>query len=110
MNESPLLTIRESEREAAELIEKARLWAEEEVERARHRAAGMLTEAEDQGKRIAQRRHREGLEAARADAQRTLRQGEQRAAAIADEAAPYVPEAVAALVELVLPDGKTEEA
>ncbi|MGZ5383866.1 MAG: hypothetical protein ACXWH0_07785 [Acidimicrobiia bacterium] len=55
------------------------------------------------GRHLANRHHKEELENARADAEQITKNGEARTAALADEAAPYLPEAVTALVELVLP-------
>lgn len=108
MNESPLITIREAEREAAELVEDARRWADQEIEQARTRTAELLVEAEEQGRHIAGRHHKEALEAAEADARRVLKEGEGRSAGVADEAEPYLAKAVAALVEFVLPDDVEE--
>lgn len=108
MNESPLITIREAERAAAELVEDARRWAEQEIEQARTRTAELLVEAKEQGRHIASRHHKEALEAAEADARQVVKDGERRSAAVADEAEPYLAKAVAALVELVLPDGVKE--
>jgi len=110
MNESPLITIREAERVAAELVENARRLAEQEVLTAKTRSASLLVDAEELGRRIANRHHKEELEKALADAERISSNGEAHTAALADEAAPYLPEAVAALVELVLPAGNHREA
>ncbi len=110
MNESPLITIREAERAAAELVETARHEAEDELEGARARAAEMLVEAEEQGRHVALRLHQEALEAAQADARQLVSEGEARAANVSDLAKPYLSQAVAALVEFVLPGGNTEEA
>jgi len=110
MSESPLITIREAERAAAELVENARRCAEQEVNEAKARVAGLLVEAEEHGRHVANRRHQEALEAARADARQIADNGEGRRAAVADEAAPYLPEAVTALLELVLPAGQSGEA
>jgi len=105
VNESPLITIREAERAAAELVEDARRWAEQEVERARTRDAELLVEAEDQGRHVASRHYQEALETAEADARQIVKDGAERAAGVANEAAPYLAKAITALVELVLPDG-----
>jgi hypothetical protein len=66
MNESPLITIREAERAAAELVENAHRLAEREVLTAKTRVAFPLAKAEENGRHLANRHHKEELENARA--------------------------------------------
>lgn len=105
MNESPLIAIREAEQAAAELVEDTRRSVEQEIEHAKSRVAELLAEAEEEGRHVAGRRHKVALEEAESDARQIVKDGAVRAAKAADEAAPYLSKAVAALVDLVLPDG-----
>jgi vacuolar-type H+-ATPase subunit H len=75
MNESPLITIRGAERAAAELVENAHRLAEREVLTAKTRVASPLAKAEENGRHLANRHHKEELENAQADAEQITKNG-----------------------------------
>ncbi len=103
MTESNALTdIRRLELEVARQLDKARSAAQQRVEQARRQAHATIAMAAAAGRKQAEERHEQACSQADARASEIRSDGSARAERLIAETMPYVGQAAAALVELVL--------
>lgn len=111
MTEPNALTdIRRLELEVAQQLDAARAAAQQRVEQARREAHATLAMAAADGIKQAEERHERARAQAEARANEIRNDGSARAERLIDETMPNVGQAVAALVELVLPSPSEPEA
>jgi vacuolar-type H+-ATPase subunit H len=105
-SKSPLLAIQEKEFELADRLAAAKAEALNEVLAAQKWAANLREQAQRGGQADAATEYRAALDQADADAQRILDEGERAAAQIAQAGRNALPEAIARILEIVLPQAK----